>query len=249
MAGQTAAVDTSRRAAVIADVLDVHARLSGPAGEPIGEISPAMAVGIGPAAACYATPSWARSSGRRVPLLWLWPAPSWAEGPRPNELRLAAAFGLAAAVDHLNRQAESAPARPTLTLVRSDGTTSGPPARGKDSGPLDLLLPAIERRRALLVDLDGVDPVRSLRPRIDDQLGLSAACYLLPAELRTPSCTNVPLMWALPDEDWIEYPDRVDELIEGIALLLAAIELVDLTEKWKTRIAPLVVIEGGTRPS
>ncbi len=243
MAGQTAAIDTNRKAAVLADVLDVYSRLTGPAGEPLDQLTPALAAGLAPAAACYATPFWARSAGQNsAPLLWLWPPASWAEGQRPHELRLAAAFAIAAAADYLATATQ--PSRPLLTLVRNDGTAPAPVTRPRRPEPLDQLLTAIERRRANLVDVDGVDPVRSMRPRIDDQLALSAACYLRPAELRTPSRTLVPLMWALPDDTWIDYADRIDELIEGTALLLAAIELIDVTNAWKTRTAPLVVIEG-----
>lgn len=242
MAGQTVAIDTTRKAAALADVLDAHVRLTGPGNEPIDQLSPAVSTGLVPAAACYAIPEWARSARKGAPLLWLWPANTWAEGPRPHEPRLAAAFAIAAAVDHLTREIPTP--RPSLALVRNDGTTTQPALRST-TAPLDRLVVAVEQRRAGIVDGDGVDPARSLRPRIDDQLALPAACYLVPAELRAPSRTSVPLMWALPDETWIDYPDRLDELIEGIALLLATIELVDVTSTFRSRTARLAVIEGG----
>jgi len=233
-------VDTTRRSAVLAEVLEVYRRLTGPGNEPIDEITETTAVGIAPAAACYAMPPWARSTGAdEKPLLWLWPAPTWGAGDRDQELSLAAAFGVAAAVDYARRGEQP---RPTLSVVREDGSTSR--RRRPEPDVPGWVVGLVEQRRAQLVDLDGGDPARSLRPRADERMALAAACYLLPSELRAQGRSAVPLMWAMPDHLWIDYPDRLDELIEGVALLLATIELTDVTRSYRSRPAPLTVIDG-----
>lgn len=235
----------SRRTALLAEVIEVYGRLTDPNGRALNESNQRLAAGIAPAAACYALPEFARDLGSvGVPLLWTWPADSWAAGDRRNELLLAAALALAATLEQAKTGGMTD--RPRLSVVR-DGDV--PEDDQGERRPADHRIgwatAAVERVRADLVDVDGEDPSCSLRPMAVERLALAAACYLLPAELRAASRTGVPQMWAWPDATWIEHSDREGELLTGAAMVLATIELLDLTDNYRARSVPLAVINGG----
>lgn len=244
MTVRTAHVE-SRRTAVLAEVIEIYGRLTDPNGRALNESNRQMAAGIGPAAACYALPEFARDLGSAgVPLLWTWPAESWAAGDRRNELLLAAALALAAILEHTPPVGTSD--RPRLSVVRDSKVPEvDQNSRRSADHRIDRATAAVERVRAKLVDVDGEDPSCSLRPMAVERLALAAACYLLPAELRAGSRTGVPQMWAWPDATWIEHADREGELLIGAAMVLATIELLDLTDNYRARSVSLAVINGG----
>lgn len=231
-----AAHDRSSGASVMAEVAEVWKLLVGPDGRPLATTSPAYVQGIAPAAACYLLPRWAREQSRTgVPLWWIWPDGSWGVSPsRRHELLLAAALGLAALEHHTPAWTGRA-----LTVV-SAGTSSKRP-RIEDRRPQ--MLQAVEQARVTLRDCDGQDPATSSRPTAVEALTLAAACYLLPEVMRETEASGVPNLWAWPRRTWIQHDDRVAEVITGIALTLAAIELTDATPANHPK--HLAVIPGG----
>ena len=232
-----AARDQSTAAAVMAEAADIWKLLVGPDGRPLATTAPAHVEGIAPAAACYLLPLWAREQSRTgVPLWWIWPDGSWGAGPsRRHELLLAAALGLAALEHHTPPWTGR-----TLTVVPGAGALAKRP-RIDDRRPA--ILQAVERARVGVRDYDGLDPATSTRPAAVEALTLAAACYLLPEVMRETGISNVPNLWAWPTKAWIQHDDRVSELMTGVALTLAAIELIDAEVLSRPR--GLAVIAGG----
>ena len=217
-----AARNQSVAAAVMAEAAEIWELLVGPDGRPLATTAPAYVEGIAPAAACYLLPLWAREQSRTgVPLWWIWPDGSWGTGPsRRYELLLATALGLAALEHHTPPWTGRA-----LTVVPDSAGTSSKRPRIDDRRPA--ILQAVERTRVDLRDYDGLDPATSSRPTAVEALTLAAACYLLPEVMRETGAYDVPNLWAWPTTAWIQHDDRATELMTGVALALAAIELID----------------------
>ncbi len=233
-----AARDQSAAATIMAEAVEIWELLVDPDGRPLASTAEAYVEGIAPAAACYLLPLWAREQSRTgAPLWWIWPDSSWGAGPsRRHELLLAAALGLAALEHHTPPWTGR-----TLTVVPdSAGSPAGRP-RIDDRRPA--LLQTIEQARAEVRDYDGLDPATSSRPAALEALTLAAGCYFLPEVMREMGAAEVPNLWAWPTKAWIQHDDRAAELITGVALALAAIELVDASEATHSRT--LSVIVGG----
>ncbi len=213
--------DQSVAAAVMAEVAEIWELLVDPDGRPLAPTAPAYVEGIAPAAACYLLPLWAREQSRTgVPLWWIWPDGSWGAGPsRRDELLLGAALGLAALEHH------SPPwTGRTLTVVPDGAGTPAKRARIDDRRPA--ILQGVEQARIEVRDYDDLDPATSSRPTAVDALTLAAACYLLPEVMREMGASEVPNLWAWPTKAWIHHDDRAAELMTGVALALAAVELI-----------------------
>lgn len=248
MTTRTARVEQTRTAAVLAEIVDVCSRLTDPYGSPLGRSGRQTAAGFAPAAACYASPEFAREADAEgVPLFWTWPRQAWSSGDRRNELLLAGALALAAILHEQQDSQSTAQKRPRLSLVR-DHDESPIVERRPDLVDHEAVAAAagsVAAARVELVDADGAEPTGSLRPMAVDRLALGAACYLLPEELRSDSRTGVPQMWAWPDATWIEHDDRIGELITGAAMVVATVELFDLAESFRGRTTSLAVVNGG----
>jgi len=231
------------RAGIATEVIEMWTQLTGPDGNDLSRTARIVA-GIAPAAACYVMPSWARDRGATdIPLWWTWPAGSWISGDRRQELLLAAALALAAV--------EQTPAHgqpPPLTVVRDTDETTRPAPAGHRRGSRDRILTAVEQARADLVDHEGLDPARSLRPSGLESLMLATACHLLPAEMREIGRAGVPQMWAWPTSSWIDIQDRATELTIAAAMAQAVIELHDRTETRRGRTSTLAIIDGRAAP-
>jgi hypothetical protein len=231
------------RAGIAAEVIELWTQLTGPDGNDLSRTA-RIAAGIAPAAACYVMPSWARDQGATdIPLWWTWPPGSWVSGDRRQELLLAAALALAAV-----EQAGTNGQPPPLTLVRDVDETTRPAPAGHRRGSRDRILTAVERARAELVDHEGLDPARSLRPSGLESLMLATACHLLPAEMREIGRAGVPQMWAWPTSSWIDIQDRATELTIAAAMAQAVIELHDRTETRCGRASTLAIIDGSVPP-
>ena len=98
--------------------------------------------------------------------------------------------------------------------------------------------------RVDLVDHEGLDPARSLRPSGLESLMLATACHLLPAEMREIGRAGVPQMWAWPTSSWIDIQDRATELTIAAAMAQAVIELHDRAETRRGRTSTLAIIDG-----
>src|SRR4029079_197497 len=198
--------------------------------------------GIAPAAACYVMPTWARDRGATgVPPWWIWPARNWVSGERRQELLLAAALALAA----VEQTDSHGPFPPPLTVVRDADEITRPTPVGHRRGSRDRILAAVDQARTALVDHEGLDPARSLRPSGLESLMLATACHLLPAEMREIGRSGVPQIWAWPTSSWIDIQDRATELIIAAAMAQAVIELHDRTETRRCRTSTLTIIDGG----
>jgi nucleotide-binding universal stress UspA family protein len=227
------------RAGIATEVIEMWTQLTGPEGNDLSRTARIIA-GIAPAAACYVMPSWARDRGATgVPPWWTWPAKSWLPGDRRQELLLAAALALAAV-----EQTPTHGQPPPLTVVRDADETTRPASAGHRRGSRDRILAAVEQARADLVDHEGLDPARSLRPSGLESLMLATACHLLPAEMREIGRAGVPQMWAWPTTSWMDIQDRATELTIAAAMAQAVIELHDRTEKLRGRTSTLAIIDG-----
>ncbi len=237
-----AARDQSVAAAVMAEAAEIWELLVGPDGRPLATTGPAYVEGIAPAAACYLLPLWAREQSRTgVPLWWIWPDGSWGAGPsRRHELLLAAALGLAA-LEHHN------PPWTGRTLTAVPDTAGTPAKRPRIDDRRPGILQAVEQTRMEVRDYDDLNPATSSRPAAIEALTLAAACYLLPEVMREKGASEVPNLWAWPTKAWIHHDDRATELMTGVALALAAIELMDAGTAGHPR--PLTVLAGGVSNS
>lgn len=233
-----AAREQSTTAAVIAEAAEIWQLLVGPDGRPLATTCPAYVEGIAPAAACYLLPLWAREQSRSgVPLWWIWPDGSWGAGPsRRHELLLAAALGLSAVEHHT-------PPWTGRTLTVVPDTAGTPTKRLRLDDRRSAILQALEQARMAVRDCDDLDPATSSRPAAVEALTLAAACYLLPEVMREKGASEVPKLWAWPTKAWIDHDDRAAELMSGVALALAAIELIDAGAASHPR--SLAVIAGG----
>ena len=205
---------------LLAEVLDVHARLEGPDGRPLARLRSEWRVGIAPAAACYLAPQVLRDPGAAGrPMWWVWPPGSWSDGARREELILGAALALAAAEDVWTDITPGS--TPRLTVVDAESTQARP------HGIPDEITTAVTTVRDFARSPDG-DPAASLRPGALDRICLAAAVLTLPAELRRPGSTGVPQMWPWPDDLWkVGSNDRSVDLVRGVALALAALQTWD----------------------
>ena len=239
-----AARDQSTTAAVMAEAADIWELLVGPDGRPLATTAPAYVEGIAPAAACYLLPLWAREQSRSgVPLWWIWPDGSWGAGPsRRHELLLAAALGLAAVEHHTPPWTGR-----TLTVVPDNAAVRTKRPRVDDRRPA--ILQAVEQARVEVRDYDDLDPATSSRPAAVEALTLAAACYLLPEVMREKEASEVPKLWAWPTEAWIHHDDRAAELMTGVALALAAIELIDASAASHPRSLAIVRGAASTSPT
>ena len=230
------------RVGIAAEVTELWEQLTGSDGSDLGRTAGIVA-GIAPAAACYVMPGWARNRGATgVPLWWIWPAGNWVSGERRQELLLAAALALAAAEQCIP---QTPPPPPTLAVVRD---ANGTRAQGHRRGSRDRILAAVDQARADLVDHEGLDPARSLRPSGLESLMLATACHLLPPQMRVIGRAGVPQLWAWPTASWVDDLDRASELTISAAMVQAVIELHDRTEARRTRPSTLAVINGGAAP-
>ena len=232
------------RAGIATEVTEMWKQLTGPEGNDLSRTTRIVA-GIAPAAACYVMPNWARNRGTTdVPLWWTWPAESWVSGDRRQELLLAAALALAA----VEQTDSHGPLPPPLTVVKDADEITRPTPAGHRRGSRDRILAAVDQARADLVDHEGLDPARSLRPSGLESLMLATACYLLPAEMREIGRAGVPQMWAWPTSSWIDIQDRATELTIAAAMAQAVIELHDRTETRRGRTSTLAIIDGKAAP-
>ena len=235
-----AARDQSVAAAVMAEAADIWELLVGPDGRPLATAAPAYVEGIAPAAACYLLPLWARERSRTgVPLWWIWPDSSWGAGPsRRHELLLAAALGLAALEHHT-------PPWTGRTLTVVPDVAGAPAKRPRIDDRRPAILQAVEQTRMEVRDYDDLDPATSSRPAAIEALTLAAACYFLPEVMRETGASEVPNLWAWPSKAWIRHDDRAADLMTGVALALAAIELIDTAASVR-HPRSFAVIPGGT---
>lgn len=129
----------------------------------------------------------------------------------------------------------------TLTVVPDSAAAPAKRSRVDDRRPA--ILQAVKQARIEVRDYDDLDPATSSRSAAVEALTLAAACYLLPEVMRETGASEVPNLWAWPTKAWIHHDDRAAELMTGVALALAAIELVDADTAGQPR--PLAVIAGG----
>ena len=92
-----------------------------------------------------------------------------------------------------------------------------------------------------LIGPDGRDPALSppLGPE-DDVVEMCAAVYAMPEQFREVSRTGVPLMWSWPSKFYSRCGRR-DQLLLAGALILTAIERIDLGESRRRR--PLQIVD------
>lgn len=99
-------------------------------------------------------------------------------------------------------------------------------------------------QREMLVDPDGRDPALSDRGSSGpDALELNAACLALPDYARELGVAGTPLLWSWPGYTYTIGQNRRDELLQAAALLVAAVERIDMSA---TRSRPeLRVVDEG----
>lgn len=108
--------------------------------------------------------------------------------------------------------------------------TSGP------AGPRARVLAELAARREVLQGPDGVDPVLSNRPSAgEDALELNAACLALPEYARELGKSGTPLLWSWPARMYRIGAERRAELLEAAALLVAAVERLDVAAAGRRR--------------
>jgi hypothetical protein len=112
----------------------------------------------------------------------------------------------------------------------------------------DRILAAVAQARADLVDHEGLDPARSLRPSGPESRMLATACHLLPAEMHEIGRAGVPQMWAWPTSSWADIQDRAAELTMAAAMAQAVIELYDRTNARRGHPSTFAIIGGQVAP-
>ncbi|NNG35535.1 NUDIX hydrolase [Nakamurella aerolata] len=81
----------------------------------------------------------------------------------------------------------------------------------------------------MLADPDGSDPALSVRASSGpDALELNAACLALPDYARELGVAGTPLLWSWPGYTYPAGQNRRDELLHAAALLVAAVERIDM---------------------
>ncbi len=98
-----------------------------------------------------------------------------------------------------------------------------------------------------LVGPDGSDPAVSppLGPE-DNVVEMCAAVYAMPEQFRELSRTGIPLMWSWPSKFYSQCGRR-DQLLLAGALILTAIERIDLGESRSRRHLQIVDADAETK--